>query len=86
MCVQLSVYVHFCAWNLFLKVHVLIYFFVCYCYDFISEYGKHTLMRRVSGMPGLHSCVAEPMSTPLRKMEARTESVMGELKIETATR
>ena len=75
-----------CAWNLFLKVHVLIYFFVCYCYDFISEYGKHTLMRRVSGMPGLHSCVAEPMSTPLRKMEARTESVMGELKIETATR
>jgi hypothetical protein len=47
---------------------------------------KQTLMRRVSGMPGLHSCVADPMSTPLRKMEARTERVMGELKMETATR
>lgn len=48
-------------------------------------------MRSVSGMPGLHSCVADPISTPLRKMEARTESGIGSLvfdfvpKMETAT-
>lgn len=43
-------------------------------------------MSSVSGMPGLHSWVADPMSTPLRKMDARTESGMGELRMDTATR
>ena len=45
-----------------------------------------TLMRRVSGMPGLQSCVADPMSTPLRRIEARTDREIGDVRIDTATR